>query len=63
MSKYLKVGLALSGIILFGAGCAKQAAQPYAAPTAQAPEQSTDAVTGQTTSAAEAVVELSLIHI
>ncbi len=29
MSKFIKTGLVLSGIILFGAGCAKPSAQPY----------------------------------
>ena len=57
MSKLFRTAAILGVVALFGAGCAKQTAQPYAAPTAQAPEQSTDAVVGQTTPVPEAVVE------
>ena len=35
MSKLIKTGLVLSGIILFGAGCARNAAQPEAYGTVQ----------------------------
>ena len=38
MSKYLKAGLALSGIILFGAGCAKYS-QPPASSTSTSGEE------------------------
>lgn len=40
MSKYLKTGLVLSGLILLGAGCARQAAKE----AAQAPESVTQSV-------------------
>lgn len=56
MSKYLKVGLALSGIILFGAGCAKQGAQPPA-PTSEMPAGETPVAVEAPSAAPEAVIE------
>ena len=50
MSKFIKTGLVLSGIILFGAGCAKYGATPGTP---------TDAYPGSTESAAPAVTPTS----
>ncbi|OGL65690.1 hypothetical protein A3B21_03315 [Candidatus Uhrbacteria bacterium RIFCSPLOWO2_01_FULL_47_24] len=55
MSKYLKVGLALSGIILFGAGCAKYSASPLATPAT--PEAAAPTAIGESQSGSEAVIE------
>jgi len=61
MSKYLKVGLALSGIILFGAGCAKGGSYSQTAstpaPEATAPQVSVEATTTPPAVPNEAVVE------
>ncbi|MBI2551679.1 hypothetical protein HYW17_00050 [Candidatus Uhrbacteria bacterium] len=56
MSKFIKTGLVISGIILFGAGCAR-GAKDYAAPTAQAPDTGANAVAEGSVPTPEAVIE------
>ena len=52
MSKFVKVGLALSGIILFGAGCAQYGRSPQTPAGQQAPLPA-----GPTSVAPEAIIE------
>lgn len=59
MSKHLKIGLALSGLILFGAGCAKQYGAVPAKPEAAAPaaQESATPATSPVATVPEAIVE------
>lgn len=58
MSKYLKAGLALSGIILFGAGCARYSQAPVSSDAGQA-SQEASAPAVAASEAPEAVIEYS----